>query len=159
MLNLFTLPNKVNVTLEKADGTSETKEFYNMTCTKGRASIARRLVDNTTADLWVAKYIAIGDSSTPATESDLILWNEVRREAIKTADTVLQDNVVKVYARFGTGFSGTVREAGLFIDQNATAINGSWSLLAHSVFTSPITKLTDEVMTIERTVSIVNTII
>ena len=157
--NLFTIPNKVKVTLEKENWETKTYEFSNMTCTKWRSSIARRLVDSTTPELWSIKYIAIWDVDTPAQESDTNLGNEIRREPIKMPDTVLNNNLIKVYARFPIWFSALVKEAGLFIDADATIINGSGSLLAHSVFPTPVNKIDAEVMTIERTVSIVNVVV
>jgi len=159
MRNLFTISNKVKIILESENWEKKEYEYPNITCLKGRSSIARRLVDNTTADLWFAKYIAIGDSVIPAAESDIALWNEIQRQPIKVADTVLTDNVVKVYARFPIGFAWTFNEAWLFLDSTATGINGSGSLLAHSIFAVPVVKLTTEVLTIERTVSVVNVII
>jgi len=159
MNNLFTLSNKCKVTLEDANWIIEEKVFFNTTCTKWRASIARRLADSATPELGYAKYIAIGDSNIPAQETDTTIWNEIQRQPIKTADTLLDENTVKVYARFPRWFSASVWEAGLFLDQTATGINGSWSLLAHSVFPLEIVKDTDNVLTIEWTVSIVNVVV
>ena len=159
MQKLFTLHNICKVSFEDENWSVREKEFTNITCIAGRSEIAKRLIDNTTADLGVAKYIAVGDDSTPAQETDTALTNEVRREAIKTDLSSRTNNITKVYARFARGYSLSVHEAGLFIWPDATDINGTGSLLCHSVFSTPLAKGTQEMMTIERTINIVNEII
>lgn len=159
MSNLFSICNKCRVIIENNEIVNFDETFFNMTCNKWRSSIARRLVDNITPDLGYAKYIAIWDGNTPTDENNTILTNEIRREPIKTPDTVLDNNIVKVYARFPRGFSATINEAGLFIDNTATSINGTGNLLARSVFDTPITKQTEDVLTIEWTVSVVNVVV
>jgi hypothetical protein len=159
MKTLFTIANKCRVTFEAENGEMRTNEFSNITCVAWRAELARRIIDNITPDIWVAKYIAVGDDSTPATENDTHLTNEVRREAIREDLSSRIDNVVKVYARYARGYVLSVHEAGLFIGPDATDINGTGSLLCHSVFDTPLEKSTQEIMTIEWTVSIVNHII
>ena len=156
MKTLFTIFNKCRVTFEAENGEMRTNEFPNITCVAWRSEIASRLMDNITPDIWFAKFIAVGDDSTPATEFDTHLTNEVRRAEIKYDLSNRTDNVVKVYARFERGYTLSVHEAGLFLWPNATAINGTWSLLAHSVFSTPMAKATQEIMTIEWTVSITN---
>lgn len=159
MQNLFSIFNKCRVTFEAENGEMRTDEFSNMTCTAGRAEIARRIIDNVTTDLWVAKFIAVWDNSTPATEADTHLTNEVRRAELKYDLSSRIDNVVKVYARFERWYTLDVHEAGLFIWPDATAINGTGSLLAHSVFSTPLEKAIQEIMTIERTINVNNSTI
>lgn len=157
--NLFTIANKVKITLAKESWVIDEYEFPNITCTAGRTSLARRLVDLSIPELWYIKYIAIWDGSTAAAEWDIVLNNELYRMPISVVDTIVNWTIVKVYARFPRGIVMTVREAWLFIDGTATAINGSGTMLAHSILPTPVSKLTDDVLSIERTVSVVNSII
>jgi len=159
MKSLFIVTNKCKVSFEDELGNIREEEFSNITCNAGRNEIAMRLIDNITPDLWVAKYIAVWDDDTPATENDVALTNEVRREPIKEDLSSGLWTVSKVYARYTRWYTLTVKEAGLFVWPNATAINGTGNLLCHSVFTTPLIKGTQEVMTIERTISVVNHII
>lgn len=155
-ISMFTIYNKCKVILEDENGNIRSEEFTNTTCNAGRTEIAQRLIDSITPDLGVAKYIAVGDDDTPATETDIALTNEVRREAVMLDLASNTTTVSKIYARFYRWYTLDVKEAGLFIWPDATAINGTGSMLAHSIFLAPIIKATQEIMTIERTVSIVN---
>lgn len=73
-----------------------------------------------------------------------------------TEYTEIDDTTLVIYARFNPGFTIEATEAGLFIDSTATASNGSGSLLARTKFDTPITKDTDDAMTIEWTVNVIN---
>ena len=156
MKSLFTICNSCKVTLEDEKGNLRSYEFPNITCTAGRVEIARRLIEPLVADIWVAKYIAVWDMTIPPAESDTALWNEIRREELLYSLSSRVDNVTKVYARFYRWYPLYVAEAGLFIWPNAISTNGSWSLLCHSLFPVPIDKLTQEIMTIEWTISVEN---
>ena len=159
MKSLFTICNSCKITLEDEKGNLRTYEFPNITCTAWRIEIARRLIEPLVADIGVAKFIAIGDSATAPTEADVALWNEIRRAELLYDLSSRTNNVTKVYARFYRWYTLSAYEAGLFIWPNATVTNGSGSLLCHSLFPVPIDKLAQEIMTVERAISIENYII
>lgn len=156
--NYFTLTNKCRVylTTETGDPINDW-EYTNITCNAGRQSIALQIMDDGTGtDLGRAKYIALGDGTTPATITDASLVNELVRNPIDPNLASNLNTVCKVYTRYPVGTSYTINEAGLFVWPSASAFAGSGAMLARSVFATPIVKNTNEVLTIEREISVVN---
>ena len=158
MKSLCNVANKVTVTVEDENWVKRTQEFTNITCTAGRTQLAQRLIDTTT-DLGVAKYIAVGDGVTAPAESDIGLTNEIVRSAIITDLSTNTTTSTNVYARFWRGDSLVLHEAGLFIWPTATSTNGSGALLCHSLFGSTVTKSAVEILTIQWTINVLNYVI
>lgn len=150
------LHNTCKVTITKPSWEEVEKVFRNITCDAGRASLARRMSGENSLELWVLKYIAIGTwTATPAV-SDTILASEQYRSAIITDLTSVSTYILKVYARFYPGYSITATEAWVFCDADASPTNGSGVLMARSLFDSPVTKNTTDILTIEWTLNTVN---
>lgn len=158
MRNLANISNECKVTVYDEQGNFLRESVqHNITCNAGRASLVQRLYDDVTSGLWVIKYIAIGDDATPAASiTDTILNNETKRELIITASTIQTTTSVKVYARFPTGYATTILEAGVFVDATSTATLNTGNLLCHSILITPISKASNEAVTIEWTIAINN---
>lgn len=89
-------------------------------------------MDDTTAGLGKAKYIAIGIGTQTPSIALLQLTNETVRSAIDETRTVLVGNQIKIYASFSTSLNLTISEAGVFLDNTATLSPNTGSLLCYS---------------------------
>ena len=87
MQNILNLANRCKITLEGPEGVRE-YEKTNITCVAGRTSLAKRIGGDSDTDLGVAKYIAVGTGTTPATEYDILLDNETHRSIVMTSLTI-----------------------------------------------------------------------
>lgn len=156
MRSKIDLYNTCKVSITKPDGSVQEKVFLNMTCNAGRGSLAKVLSGDNSVELGKIKYIAIGTGGTPAVVTDVALETEQYRSAILEDYTELSEVTLKVYARFQPWYAIDVAEAGLFIDATASSTNGSGTLLARSVFDTSQTKESDDAMTIEWTINVIN---
>ncbi len=150
--------NSCEVILKKDDNITDTYVFSNITCNAWRSSLINRLIDFSGVNSWkwVAKYIALWTSATTATITDIQLGAEIVRVPVDTFYTSATTTVATVYALFPLWPSYTVNEAWIFLDDTATATANTGSLLAHSIFSSPIVKPSDHSLTIKWTISITN---
>lgn len=128
----------------------------NITCDLWRASLLKRLYDDSTAGLWKIQYIAVGTGTQSPSTSLSQLNNENIRAAISPLRTTVSGTQLKVYATFWLGTSLSVSEAGVFVDSTSTLSPNTWSLLCYSTGWSPIIKPTDQVLTIEWTINLSN---
>lgn len=147
--------NECEITLKKDWITLSKYKFSNITCNAWRWSIAKRLYDNT-SNLGVARYIAIGTSNTTATITDTVLGAEIYRQAVDVINSTNIGSQAIIYTSFPTWPTYTVKEAGVFLDATATNAPNTWSLLCHSIFTTPVTKPSDQVLTVKWTININN---
>jgi hypothetical protein len=132
------------------------KTYYNVTTNTGRASLAQRLLDSAnTAKLGVFQYGAVGTSTTAAAITDTLLGAETYRVAIDMVICSRTNAVLTCQFAFTTGWSGTIYEAGIFIDASATASTNTGTLLVRSVFAGE-TKTASEHLLITWTISLIN---
>lgn len=133
----------------------------NVTCNVWRNSIAQRLINwpTETSKLWVIQILAIWTWSTPALENDTSLEVETERIEVDLSTATINDTVIVINWTFPIWTAWIIQEAGVFTDSTALVWTpNSGSILAHSVFTTPVTKLVDQSLTIQWTISILNTL-
>lgn len=128
----------------------------NITCDIWRASLLKRLSDDTTTGLWKIQHIAIGIGTQTPSVGLSQLNNENLRSAVDTIRTVFSWTQIKVYASFWTWTSLSVSEAWVFLDSTSTLSPNTGSILCYSTGWTPIIKPTDQVLTIEWTININN---
>lgn len=153
--------NFVTAYVYDKDGNLKSKQTtHNITCTSGRADIMNRMIDFETIGTsrkGVVRYMGIGTDDTAAVEGDTLLGAESNRSPILPDETIQVTSITtKFYARFGAGYGLTIKEAGLFTGDGAGSAVDTGALLARTVFGTPITKTTDEVVVLEWSVSLNN---
>lgn len=126
------------------------EEFENIFCTVGKNSIAQRLSGNTTGNIGIINYCAVGTNGTAANIADIKLGTELFRKLVSVR--TVTGNAVEFRTFFTESeANGTLLEVGLFGD-NATITADSGVLYSHRVISRTKTNL--ETLTVDWTLTI-----
>ena len=125
------------------------KVVHNIIPTVGRSVIAQRFA-NTTTYTGVVNYGAVGSSNTAPVNGDTTLTTETFRKAISSA--AYASNIAYLSNFYSASdFTGTVEEAGWFIDGTSSVDTGQ--ILSHFL-TTTIAKAATETLTCESEITI-----
>lgn len=144
----------INVTATVRDAKTgkvkRVKKFHNLLPTVGRALIAAHLGNASPSPSSIlVNYSSVGTSSTAAANGDTALVAETARTVV--ASRTSASNIAYITGFYGaTDVSGTLREAGLWINGTATANSGT--LFSRVIIN--ITKAVTETLTLDWTITI-----
>lgn len=127
-----------------------TYTYHNIVPTVGRAAIANALTDPTPSPAsLLVNYVAVGTGTNVPANGDTKLQTETYRNAV--ASRTNANNIAYITGFFGaTDVTGTLKEAGLFIEGTASADSGT--ILSHVAIN--ITKSNTETLTLDWTITI-----
>lgn len=138
-------------TLENPDGTKEVKIYKNVIPDVFYEMLTNNMTDPTPTNAMEILHAALGDDDTAVDPSDIILGNEVYRNAIASKTNAA--NIAYATAFFSQAeVDGTFKEAGIFSDSTGVADSGI--LVSH--VNIDVTKTNTQKLTIDWTLTFEN---